>query len=328
MIAKPKKPSVFIGSSTKGEPIARAVEKNLEFRAETLLWQHMFPQGKATLESLVHAADGIDFAVLVLTPDDLTESKGEVMSSPRDNVLFELGLFMGRLGRERTFAVYSRDEKLKLPTDLSGITWAEYSPHRNWNNLSAEVSPACTPILVAITNLGPLRRKLEVNPQYDSDLAKLDGKWLLPDIISDRTIVIVVGDGVVSELLDRPTAAMLRDEINQRGQGATFRRAIIIGHFRWTKEHSLHKNPTISIGGKPANELSEEILQARKKTLNKDRWQEGEGGWGALVPAAAPVGPRVALWGDSAAATRRAVGHYIERPEGLREFLEKYAGWQ
>src|SRR5437868_2774256 len=102
MDATTRKSRVFIGSSATGESIARAIEQNLNHSSETYLWPHMFPPGKSNLESLVEAAATLDFAALVLTPDDLTESKGTTMNSPRDNVLFELGLFMGRLGRERT----------------------------------------------------------------------------------------------------------------------------------------------------------------------------------------------------------------------------------
>ena len=69
------KPRVFIGSSMTGVPIARAVEQNLSHESETYLWPHMFPSGKGNLESLVETAATLDFAVLVLTPDDLTESK-------------------------------------------------------------------------------------------------------------------------------------------------------------------------------------------------------------------------------------------------------------
>src|SRR5437016_5887021 len=101
---KIQKPSVFIGSSANGELIARAVEENLTSHAETSLWPHMFPKG-GNLESLDAIADNHDFAAVVLTPDDLTNSKGQTLSSPRDNVLLELGLFMGRLGRDRTFAI-------------------------------------------------------------------------------------------------------------------------------------------------------------------------------------------------------------------------------
>jgi hypothetical protein len=338
MPATTEKPRVFIGSSVNGEPIARAVEKNLNHKSETYLWTHMFPPGKSNLESLVETAASLDFAVLVLTADDLTESKGVTMNSPRDNVLFELGLFMGRLGRERTFAVYNHDEPIKLPTDLAGVTEATY-PNYSSHNLAAQVSTACTPILSAIDSLGAFTHSHAINPRYDFDLLTIDGKFKLGDIINRRTVVIVVGDGLVSELLDRPVAGLLRDEISRWSGGDPFKRAIIIGHLRWTKETWLHVNPTIAIGGEPANKLSGEILQTRRAS-GKDQFKEGNGGWGAFTPAkpgspaigatpdSPPVGPRVALWGQKAVHTRIAVQHYISKADGLQHFLKDHAGWK
>ncbi len=332
------KPRVFIGSSTTGVPIARAVEQNLSHESETYLWPHMFPSGKGNLESLVETAATLDFAVLVLTPDDLTESKGVAMNSPRDNVLFELGLFMGRLGRERTFAVYNHDERIKLPSDLAGVTLASY-PKYSSPNLAAQVSTACTPILNAISALGPLTHAPAINPRYDFDLLVLDGTFQLAEVINRKTVVVVVGDGIVSELLDRPSAGLLRDEISRRSQGDPFKRAIIVGHSRWATEAWLHANPTVAIGGGPANKLSDEILKVRRAS-GKDRWEEGPGGWGAFTPsrpgsaasgtspAVSPLGPRVALWGGKAAETRIAVEYYILRPEGLQQFLDDHAGWK
>ncbi|MCA1603432.1 MAG: nucleotide-binding protein [Acidobacteria bacterium] len=98
--------SVFIGSSTEGLPIAEAIQVNLDCTCETEIWsQGVFGLGEGTLESLVDQLDNYDFAVLALTPDDLTDSRGELKQSPGDNVLLELGLFLGALGRKRTFAV-------------------------------------------------------------------------------------------------------------------------------------------------------------------------------------------------------------------------------
>jgi hypothetical protein len=298
----------------------------------------MFPPGKSNLESLVETASTLDFAALVLTPDDLIESKGKTINSPRDNVLFELGLFMGRMGRERTFAVYNRDVPIKLPTDLAGVTQTTY-PNYTGNNLAAQVSSACTPILNAIGSLGSLIHNPAINPSYDFDLLTLDSKFQLEDVINRKTIVIVVGDGLVSELLDRPVAGFLRDEISRRSGGDPFKRAVIIGYSRWATETWIHPNPTISIGGEPANKLSGEILQARRAS-GKDRFDHGPGGWGAFTPAIPgtlatsttparpPVGPRIALWGGRAAETRTAVENYIPRPQGLQHFLDDHAGWK
>ena len=74
--------------------------------AEVTLWDEGFVTITDTfIESLVNALPRFDFAALVLTPDDLTTSRQTSALSPHDNVLFELGLFMGRRGRSRTFVI-------------------------------------------------------------------------------------------------------------------------------------------------------------------------------------------------------------------------------
>lgn len=115
------KPSVFIGSSSEGLDFARAVRDNLDKDAETSLWdEEFFTLGFAYIESLVNALPRFDFAVLVLTPDDLVNSRNDESLGPRDNVIFELGLFMGGLGRSRTFIVHQAESELKMPSDLLG----------------------------------------------------------------------------------------------------------------------------------------------------------------------------------------------------------------
>src|SRR3989338_7277274 len=99
-----RRPSVFVGSSAEGLPIAEAVQLNLDRACEVVLWsQGVFGLSSGTLETLVDKAADFDFAVLVVTPDDMTQSRGKSQQSPRDNVLLELGLFIGVLGRKRSF---------------------------------------------------------------------------------------------------------------------------------------------------------------------------------------------------------------------------------
>lgn len=85
---------------------------------------------QTAIEDLIRAANEHDFAVLFLTPDDMTSSRGRRRASPRDNVVFELGLFMGAMGRERTYLVVPKGRDLKLPTDLLGVTHAAYERGR------------------------------------------------------------------------------------------------------------------------------------------------------------------------------------------------------
>lgn len=146
-----KKPRVFIGSSVEGLRIAKYIQLELEHQAECTLWsQGVFGLSGGTLESLLQAVKEFEFAVLVLTPDDLVHKRDATKNSPRDNVLFELGLFMGALGREKTYIVHCRDEKIDLPTDLAGITAATYAK-RDDGNLHAAIGPVCTRIEAAIT---------------------------------------------------------------------------------------------------------------------------------------------------------------------------------
>src|SRR4051794_17602020 len=138
------RPNVFIGSSTEGLRIAEAIQLNLDHECETTLWsQGVFGLGQGTLEALVRAAARFDFAILVLSPDDLVTKREKAGQQPRDNVLFELGLFMGKLGRDRTFIVHERKTPLDLPSDLAGITPSTFA-RRTDNNMQAALGPVCT----------------------------------------------------------------------------------------------------------------------------------------------------------------------------------------
>ena len=139
-------PRLFIGSSTEGLPVAEAIQLGLEQVAECTVWnQGTFGLSSTVVESIVETAADYDFAVLVLTPDDTTTKRGTKADSPRDNLIFELGLFTGTLGRARTFLVYPRDTPLHLPSDLAGVTAATYADRAD-GNLQAALGPVCTRI--------------------------------------------------------------------------------------------------------------------------------------------------------------------------------------
>jgi len=155
--------TVFIGSSKEGLPIAEAIQLNLDHACEVTIWsQGLFGLGEGTLESLVDRLDSFDFAILVLTPDDVIHSRNEDQPSPRDNVLLELGLFIGALGRKRSFAVYERIRGLKLPSDLAGVTLANFQLHSN-GNVQSSVGAATTLIKGAIQQLGKRQQKISAN---------------------------------------------------------------------------------------------------------------------------------------------------------------------
>ena len=138
-----KKPRVFIGSSFEGLPIAESIQVNLDYDAETTVWnQALFRPSLTAIESLVESSVSFDFAIIVMTADDTVTKRGKSEPAPRDNLIFELGLFTGTLGRAKTFLVECRDDNLQLPSDLNGVTRVAYG-RRSDNNLTAAVAPVC-----------------------------------------------------------------------------------------------------------------------------------------------------------------------------------------
>jgi CAP12/Pycsar effector protein, TIR domain len=149
------KPSLFIGSSTEGLDFARAIRTSLSDVAETALWKDgVFSLGRTFIESLISAVARFDFAALVLTPDDQMVVRNDEILGPRDNIIFELGLFMGRLGRERTFIIRPASGPLKIPTDLAGVSVATFDWPRSDSNYREAVGPACDQIREVIRDLG------------------------------------------------------------------------------------------------------------------------------------------------------------------------------
>jgi len=138
-------PKVFVGSSSEAKDIANAFCRALSDTATLIPWwqSSTFETMHATLDGLRKAADEYDFGLFILTPDDEIESKGKRGKSARDNVLFELGLFLGTLGPDRTFAVmqdtHSEEKRVKVPSDLAGVTIPRFT-NRNEDDLIASVN--------------------------------------------------------------------------------------------------------------------------------------------------------------------------------------------
>jgi hypothetical protein len=162
---------VFIGSSSESLEIARAIEANLSKDHEPTVWDEgIFELSKDTLSGLLDRLDASDAAVFVLAPDDVLMLRNQKFDTARDNVVFELGLFIGRLGRDRTYFVVPRNhETLRLPSDLLGLVAADYDDARSDGNWDAAVSPACTRINSAIkkSQMRESQRALRHDPLVD-----------------------------------------------------------------------------------------------------------------------------------------------------------------
>ena len=138
------RPVVFIGSSKESLPVAEAIKSNLEDKDLIVkLWTDgVFGASQFILAELERQVQESDFAVLVLGADDVVESRDEISDAPRDNVIFELGLFMGALSHERTFMVIPHDCDIKIPTDLLGLIPLKYQSDDS-NDLAASLATVC-----------------------------------------------------------------------------------------------------------------------------------------------------------------------------------------
>jgi hypothetical protein len=125
------KPRIFLGSSGKQEKLLQALTRGLEDIAHVEPWTTSFNPGTTTLERLLELAHEVDFAAFVFAQDDWTTNSPLAsplpesgQASPRDNVVFEAGLFGGALGMRRTFILHANGSK--LPSDLLGFTCVRY----------------------------------------------------------------------------------------------------------------------------------------------------------------------------------------------------------
>lgn len=150
-----KRIRVFVISSVEALPIARAIQSVFEYDPFTVIvWTDgVIKIANYTLQSLEDQIDQSDFAIAIAHSDDQVESREDQWPQPRDNVIFELGLFMGRLGRARAILMEPRDEKVKLPSDLAGITTIPYR-FEPGGDVASLLAPACNKLRGHILELG------------------------------------------------------------------------------------------------------------------------------------------------------------------------------
>jgi predicted nucleotide-binding protein len=148
---------VFIISSAEAIEIARTIQTAFDHDPfNVTVWTDgVFRASHYAIESLERELDQSDVAIAVAQPDDITESRGQQRATPRDNVIFELGFFMGRLGRHRALLVEPRGEEISLPSDLHGINAITY--RYDASNVTRSLAPACNRLREVIRDLGPNR---------------------------------------------------------------------------------------------------------------------------------------------------------------------------
>lgn len=150
------KTKLFIISSAESLPIARILESAFEREPfDVHLWTAgCFKVANYTLDDLEQEVDSSDFAVAIAHADDVVSTRGTDWPAPRDNVIFELGLFMGRLGRTRAILMEPRGTDVKLPSDMAGVMTIPYKFEKGGDNHRL-MGPAANRLREHIAALGP-----------------------------------------------------------------------------------------------------------------------------------------------------------------------------
>jgi hypothetical protein len=170
-----KRPKLFIGSSVEGLDIAYAIQTNLEHEAEITVWtQGVFNLSSTAMHDLISETEKSDFAVFVFSPDDMSIIRLHEYKTIRDNVLFEFGLFIGRLGLDRVFYVMPRGQSdLHIATDLAGITPGTYDPNRTDGRWEAALGPICNEIRKKVRQKGEIASN-QINPELEERIKSLE----------------------------------------------------------------------------------------------------------------------------------------------------------
>lgn len=119
------KPRIFIGSSTESLAVANRVKEFFSDDYDCYLWTDgIFKSNESFIDTLMKSASLFDFGIMVFAKDDIADVRNQKYDVTRDNMLFEYGLFLGRVGADRAFVVV--ENGVKIPTDLSGLTHMFY----------------------------------------------------------------------------------------------------------------------------------------------------------------------------------------------------------
>jgi predicted nucleotide-binding protein len=110
--------------------VARFLEK---LSVEAIILHERANSGKTLIEKFEHESADVNFAVVLLTADDegrAKESSSEYASRARQNVIFELGYFIGILGRSKVVAL--REKEVEIPSDYSGVVYIDLTNTETW----------------------------------------------------------------------------------------------------------------------------------------------------------------------------------------------------
>ena len=169
------KPTLFIGSSTEAKSIVKDIHTRLQDSVTVRTWYHdTFVPGEHPLDSLRREILQADYALLVVTPDDSIVKRDAAGFTARDNILFELGMFMGTLGPRRSFYLIVSDHRegnvrdVNIPSDLAGITRLQVTRTDDPALFNSDLGAECVRLEAAIARG---QNNLELNLLPSTSLA-------------------------------------------------------------------------------------------------------------------------------------------------------------
>jgi len=121
---------------------------------------------------------------------------------------------------------------------------------------------------------------------------------------TEETVVIVTGSSITSEERDRPLAYRLKSEIDRRGVGHAYRRAVVVADLWYLDNRIFHLNPTVAIGGPGANGVAQEFSAVLPTVHSVDDQVFVQLSFDGELK-------RAALWGANAEGTAAAVEAFV-----------------
>lgn len=164
-------------------------------------WRDVFDEagaGRTTIEVLAEAATYYDFGIFLLSPEDVTILRNREVTTSRGNVVLEFGLFLGALGRDRTFGFVPDTFATELPTDLAGVTLFKWTTADEQANSSSAVrggAESLRPMLTARGAKPVSTAHQDIPPAVTSqrDVPPLGDGWA-EAAREDRLLIVQVSD--------------------------------------------------------------------------------------------------------------------------------------
>jgi predicted nucleotide-binding protein len=263
---------IFVASSSEQVKVAEKVATEITKAAgewkegpvmQVDVWnKNIFDFSRSYIESLEKQLDLADFAIIILTADDTGKVRENTVNLPRDNVIYELGLFTGRLGRNRCFLFVDGESETQIASDLSGVKSVVFY---KGNGSSSSAKPGLSAQVKAVLN-----QMLELNVRYKLSPAarterdqqwrfacRISGHWWermrrAEDDMSALTFVtITVDDAVNSPHLE---GAVFDREGKYIAEWKSIIAGVILGakpriYYRWEGKHDATPGQEFGGGG-------------------------------------------------------------------------------